>query len=328
MEYGVYKSLQRKVGDVSVSIPDGRRLGRWARALCVWLSLCLSTQGFVANAQTVYFHNDTGGSPIAATDEQGGLLWRESYRPYGERVLKPAAANSQWFHGKQEDPDTGMSDFGARNYDPVLGRFLSIDPVDFTESNIHSFNRYNYGNNNPLKYHDPDGRFANLLIGLLIALGSIGVVAGAMQKAGGVKSSDSRTPAQKDAGMPPQSSVTVSKPTPIFQNDAGSDSGSDEEGASDSGEYGCVYCVPGEHTSSGNDYIGSSDKMDQRKKDKSDGRNRDHAEVVDKYPKGDRDARRAKEQQAINDRGGVDKLDNKRNEIAPHKWASKGVNPP
>jgi RHS repeat-associated protein len=83
-------------------------------------------------------------------------------------MLKPAAANTQWFHGKSLDPDTGMEDFGARNYDPVLGRFLSIDPVDFTEKNIHSFNRYAYGNNNPLKYKDPDGRFPVALIALAV----------------------------------------------------------------------------------------------------------------------------------------------------------------
>lgn len=135
----------------------GERLSRWAMGVCVALLVGLGMPG-LALAQTVYYHNDTAGSPIVATDEAGNLLWRESYRPYGERMLKPAAANNQWFHGKQADPDTGMSDFGARNYDPVLGRFLSIDPVDFTEKNIHSFNRYNYGNNNPLKFKDPDGR--------------------------------------------------------------------------------------------------------------------------------------------------------------------------
>jgi hypothetical protein len=86
--------------------------------------------------------------------------------------------------------------------------------------------------------------------------------------------------------------------------------------------------VNGKNTSSGKDYIGSTDNMDQRKKDKSDGRDRNGADVVDTYPKGDRDARRTKEQQAINDRGGVDNLDNKRNEVAPNKWPTKGIIPP
>jgi RHS repeat-associated protein len=146
------------------------------RILCGLLAMVMGLMcPLSAYAQTVvYFHNDPAGSPIAATDASGNVLWRESYRPYGERMLKPAAANTQWFHGKSLDPDTGMEDFGARNYDPVLGRFLSIDPVDFTEKNIHSFNRYAYGNNNPLKYKDPDGRVA-FLLPLVAALSEIGL---------------------------------------------------------------------------------------------------------------------------------------------------------
>jgi len=52
----------------------------------------------------------------------------------------------------------GLSYFGARWYDPELGRFTGIDPVDVDENNPHSFNRYAYANNNPYKYVDPDGR--------------------------------------------------------------------------------------------------------------------------------------------------------------------------
>jgi RHS repeat-associated protein len=155
---------QAKQAMLGGNASTAQRVGRWARSLCALLVVTLGLQGTLAQAQTVYFHNDIAGSPIAATDQAGNLLWRESYRPYGERVLKPAAANAQWFHGKQTDPETGMSDFGARNYDPVLGRFLSIDPVDFQDKNIHSFNRYAYGNNNPLKYKDPDGRYADFVI--------------------------------------------------------------------------------------------------------------------------------------------------------------------
>jgi uncharacterized protein RhaS with RHS repeats len=46
----------------------------------------------------------------------------------------------------------------ARYYNPTLGRFISPDPVHFVEGNIHSFNRYAYANNNPMKFVDPDGR--------------------------------------------------------------------------------------------------------------------------------------------------------------------------
>jgi uncharacterized protein RhaS with RHS repeats len=46
----------------------------------------------------------------------------------------------------------------ARYYNPTLGRFISPDPVHYVEGNIHSFNRYAYANNNPMRYIDPDGR--------------------------------------------------------------------------------------------------------------------------------------------------------------------------
>ena len=110
-----------------------------------------------------YYHNDALGSPVAATDESGNLLWREAYLPYGERLQKQDNnTNDTWFTGKQEDKATGLSYFGARWYDPVLGRFTGIDPVGFQENNIHSFNRYAYANNNPYKYVDPDGRSSAL----------------------------------------------------------------------------------------------------------------------------------------------------------------------
>lgn len=149
------------------------RLHAWLSKIVLVLLLSSGIQGSSASAQTVYFHNDVTGSPVAATDEGGNLLWRESYRPYGERILKPATKNSHWFHGKELDSESGMLDFGARNYDPVLGRFLSIDPVDFEEKNIHSFNRYAYGNNNPLKYKDPDGR--NPIVAVVLRMLAVGL---------------------------------------------------------------------------------------------------------------------------------------------------------
>jgi RHS repeat-associated protein len=95
----------------------------------------------------------------AATDAAGNIVWKENYRPFGERLSNQAesADNRQWFHGKAADTDTGLQYFGARYYDPVLCRFMGVDPVGFQEDNIHSFNKYAYGNNNPYRFIDPDG---------------------------------------------------------------------------------------------------------------------------------------------------------------------------
>jgi RHS repeat-associated protein len=101
----------------------------------------------------------------AATDAAGNIVWKENYRPFGDKVNNQSAAadNRQWFHGKAADADTGLQYFGARYYDPVLGRFMGVDPVGFQEDNIHSFNKYAYGNNNPYKYIDKDGKYAELV---------------------------------------------------------------------------------------------------------------------------------------------------------------------
>lgn len=46
----------------------------------------------------------------------------------------------------------------ARYYDPVIGRFLSHDPVQFAANDPMQFNRYAYSSNNPANRIDPDGR--------------------------------------------------------------------------------------------------------------------------------------------------------------------------
>lgn len=113
-----------------------------------------------AESITTFFHNDPLGSPIAASNIDGEMIWKENYQPFGERKVKDAKAglNSVWYTGKPQDESTGLSYYGARYYDPAIGRFMSIDPVGFHEGNIQSFNRYAYGNNNPYRFIDPDGR--------------------------------------------------------------------------------------------------------------------------------------------------------------------------
>jgi RHS repeat-associated protein len=114
---------------------------------------------------------------VAATNASGQVIWRESYRPYGERLTNaPASADNEvWFTSRRQDVETGLVYMGARYYEPIVGRFISKDPVGFNESNLHSFNRYAYANNNPYRYIDPDGRIvlpAAVLVVAAIAVGT------------------------------------------------------------------------------------------------------------------------------------------------------------
>lgn len=106
-----------------------------------------------------HYHLDALGSPVAASDTQGNIKWRETYHPYGEKILNeaPAQANERWYTGHPHDDDTGLTYTGARYYDPVIGRFFAIDPKEFSADDVRLFNRYAYANNNPYAFVDPDG---------------------------------------------------------------------------------------------------------------------------------------------------------------------------
>ena len=134
--------------------------------------LSLMAQGV---EEVIYYHNDALGSPIIATDQEGRVVWRKSYAPYGQPIGQ-TAPDEPGYTGKFEEPDLGIQDFGARWYDPRIGRFLAIDPAGFDPQNPQSFNRYAYANNNPYKYVDPDGRVPLLLpfvVGLGLELGNL-----------------------------------------------------------------------------------------------------------------------------------------------------------
>ena len=91
---------------------------------------------------------------------------------------------------------------------------------------------------------------------------------------------------------------------------------------------GSIYVIPGRFTPSGKDYVGRTEDLDKRARDRSDGRDRTKAEEVGTYQDGNVSAGRKAEQDEMNRRGGKEFLDNKRDEIARKNWENKGVTPP
>ncbi len=111
--------------------------------------LLISTTVF-AGHKVIHLHNDLQGSPVMATDENGAVLWREEYKPYGEKFIKsPTAKNDVGYTGHQSEDDIGLVYMQQRWQDPLIGRFYSDDPLAFRLNNVQSFNRYAYANNNP-----------------------------------------------------------------------------------------------------------------------------------------------------------------------------------
>ena len=60
--------------------------------------------------------------------------------------------------------NTGLMDYKARFYDPLLGRFIQSDTLVPSPSSSQALNRYTYVNNNPVRYNDPSGhRFTDVM---------------------------------------------------------------------------------------------------------------------------------------------------------------------
>jgi len=112
-----------------------------------------------AAAETVeYIHTDALGTPIAVTDASGNLIETSEYEPYGKLLNRPVT-DGPGFTGHVQDAATGLTYMQQRYYDPVIGRFLSVDPITVYESDDWQFfTRYAYAFNNPYGGTDPDGR--------------------------------------------------------------------------------------------------------------------------------------------------------------------------
>lgn len=96
-----------------------------------------------------------------ATEDIGAAnlaIARRYYDPYGApRGTAPASWPDQHgFVGKPTDPNTQLDLLGARQYDPVTGRFLQVDPI-FEAGDPRQMGGYSYAADNPATRADPSG---------------------------------------------------------------------------------------------------------------------------------------------------------------------------
>jgi RHS repeat-associated protein len=111
-----------------------------------------------ATQHTTYFITNAQGTVVATADSQGNVTYTAAYRPYGQQqvgALQPGPG----YTGHVNDPGIGLVYMQARYYDPSIGRFMSIDPVEVKAGNVFLFSRYAYAWNSPIKYIDPYGQY-------------------------------------------------------------------------------------------------------------------------------------------------------------------------
>jgi RHS repeat-associated protein len=85
-----------------------------------------------------------------------GTNLRQRYQPYGRLRGAATLPTEYGYTGQRLDP-TGLMDYNARQYDPLLGRFTSPDTIIPDPADPQAFNRYTYVNNNPVNMVDPSG---------------------------------------------------------------------------------------------------------------------------------------------------------------------------
>ncbi|MBC6993781.1 RHS repeat-associated core domain-containing protein [Neolewinella lacunae] len=115
------------------------------------------------------FADLNGDNKIDVTNTSSNEVLQENhYYPFG------LAQNYSWmnaagaedvrykFNGKELNEELGLMDYGARWYDPTVGRWGQVDPA---AASFNSVSPYNYGLNNPINVIDPDGAYSITLTG-------------------------------------------------------------------------------------------------------------------------------------------------------------------
>jgi len=107
------------------------------------------------------------GSTRVVIDSNGVILSTYDYEPFGKPLAKTGLDSRKSFIDKEKDAESESNNFGVRQYDPLTGRFLGIDPLWENEEQ-RGLSPYHYCKNNPLIYKDPDGKFWHIIGGAAI----------------------------------------------------------------------------------------------------------------------------------------------------------------
>ncbi|WP_331758859.1 RHS repeat-associated core domain-containing protein [Streptomyces anulatus] len=121
------------------------------------LAVRTATSG-TAGTKLSFLAADHHGTSSIATDATTQAVTKRYSTPFGApRGTKPASwPDDKAFLGKPADSATGLTHIGAREYDPGIGQFISVDPL--LEIDKHqTLNGYSYAGQSPATNSDPTG---------------------------------------------------------------------------------------------------------------------------------------------------------------------------
>ncbi len=110
-----------------------------------------------------YFHNDHLGSTGIITNQSGTLVEETKYDPWGK--IKSGGTKSKFLYtGQEHDDETGLDYYNFRYYNSDIRRFAQPDDIIQDMYAPQGLNRYSYVWNNPLRYTDPTGHYAETAV--------------------------------------------------------------------------------------------------------------------------------------------------------------------
>jgi RHS repeat-associated protein len=113
------------------------------------------------NGLLYYVHTDYLGTPKLATNATKAITWQASYTPFGLGTVSTDVDNdtnhlilNHRFLGQYYDVESQLQNNWFRYYDPMVGRYVSVDPIGIVAGS----SVYNYVESNPSNFVDLDGK--------------------------------------------------------------------------------------------------------------------------------------------------------------------------
>jgi len=107
---------------------------------------------------TSFYGYDAHRNVSFLTDSAGSGTDTYLYDAWGNLVAATGSTpNTRLYEGQEFDPDLGLINLRARQYNPSTGRFLTLDPLMGRLQKPTSLNRYLYADGEPVNLWDPKG---------------------------------------------------------------------------------------------------------------------------------------------------------------------------